>query len=174
MGHEVIVANPRQLGLIFGSRRKNDERDAEHQARLGRMDPRLLCPIQHRSNAAQKGLLTIKARKALVATRTRLVTAIRALAKSFGHRVSKADAAYFVRRTREELPPEMLEALEPLCATLESLQEQIAACDAAIEQLGSEGLERDHRAPPGQRGRPGDRAGLRADPGRQAPLSDEP
>lgn len=49
LGHEVIVANPRQVALIARSRRKTDRSDAEMLARLGRFDPKLLSPIQHRA-----------------------------------------------------------------------------------------------------------------------------
>ena len=49
MGHEVIVANARDVKSIAGSSRKSDARDAEQLARLARLDPKLLHPIQHRS-----------------------------------------------------------------------------------------------------------------------------
>jgi transposase len=48
-GHEVIVANPRQLRLITHSSTKTDRNDAEMLARLGRADPGLLKPVAHRS-----------------------------------------------------------------------------------------------------------------------------
>ncbi len=34
-GHEVLVANPRKLRLIYSNKRKTDEIDAENLARLG-------------------------------------------------------------------------------------------------------------------------------------------
>ncbi|MGH7630935.1 MAG: IS110 family transposase, partial [Gemmatimonadales bacterium] len=46
LGHEVLVANARQLRLIYGSDRKSDRVDAETLARLGRLDPALLKPIR--------------------------------------------------------------------------------------------------------------------------------
>src|SRR5262249_3498599 len=58
-GHEVIVANPRQLELITKSSRKTDKVDARTLARLARMDPELLRPIQHRSEKAQMDLMRI-------------------------------------------------------------------------------------------------------------------
>src|SRR5437764_6699521 len=42
LGHEVIVADARELKSIFASRRKSDPRDAEQLARLARVDVRLL------------------------------------------------------------------------------------------------------------------------------------
>jgi transposase len=52
-GHEVIVANARLVQLISHSSRKNDRVDAQTLARLARVDPQLLRPIQHRSERAQ-------------------------------------------------------------------------------------------------------------------------
>ena len=46
-GHELIVANPRQVKLITESSRKDDRLDAQTLARLARIDPQLLRPIQH-------------------------------------------------------------------------------------------------------------------------------
>lgn len=49
MGHEVILANPRQLPLISKSLKKTDSSDAETLARMGRADPKLLSPVKPRS-----------------------------------------------------------------------------------------------------------------------------
>ena len=48
LGHEVIVANPGRVRLIAVSATKHDRADAEHLARLGRIDPALLAPVRHR------------------------------------------------------------------------------------------------------------------------------
>jgi transposase len=76
-GHEVIVANARQVQLISKSSRKNDRMDAQMLARLVRVDPRLLRPIRHRSEQAQEHLRVIRVRAALVEARTMLVNAAR-------------------------------------------------------------------------------------------------
>jgi Transposase len=49
LGHEVIVAHARNVRLIGESRQKDDRLDAQALARLARIDPQLLSPIQHRS-----------------------------------------------------------------------------------------------------------------------------
>ena len=49
LGHEVIVANARMVALIPSNPKKRDPVDAEALARLGRVDPKLLYPIEHRS-----------------------------------------------------------------------------------------------------------------------------
>jgi transposase len=53
LGHEVIVARARNMRLIGESRRKDDRFDARTLARLARIDPELLGPVQHRSRKAR-------------------------------------------------------------------------------------------------------------------------
>jgi transposase len=79
LGHEVIVANPRQVALIGRSTRKDDPIDAQKLARLARVDPKLLYPIRHRGEQAQADLAVIRARAALVEGRTKLINAARGL-----------------------------------------------------------------------------------------------
>ena len=69
LGHEVIVANARQVKLISASSRKDDRLDAQTLARLARVDPQLLRPIQHRSEKAQGHLMAIRVRAASTAMR---------------------------------------------------------------------------------------------------------
>ena len=73
LGHEVVVANPRQVALIARSQRKTDRLDAAWLARLGRFDPELLAPIRHRSEQSQHDLAVVRARDALVRSRTLLI-----------------------------------------------------------------------------------------------------
>src|SRR5215831_6216636 len=87
LGHEVIVAQARKVRLIGESRKKDDRLDARTLARLARVDPELLGPIQHRSAEAQADLIMIRARASLVRTRTALVNAARGLTKSYGERL---------------------------------------------------------------------------------------
>src|SRR5258706_3233072 len=77
MGHEVIVAHARNVRLIGESSRKDDQLDARTLARLARIDPGLLGPVRHRSAKAQIHLTVIRARAALVSSRTALVNAAR-------------------------------------------------------------------------------------------------
>ena len=65
-GHEVIVANARQVQLISKSSSKDDRMDARTLARLARFDPQLLRPIRHRSEEAQQDLMAIRVRAAAV------------------------------------------------------------------------------------------------------------
>jgi transposase len=92
-GHEVLVANPRKTRLIYTSKRKTDELDAESLARLARLDPKLLYPIEHRSQASQTHLAILRSRQALIATRTQLINHVRGAVKSFGARLPKCTAS---------------------------------------------------------------------------------
>jgi len=58
----VIVANPRRVRLIAENDAKTDGFDAELLARLGRVDPRLLAPVAHRGEQAQRDLVLLRAR----------------------------------------------------------------------------------------------------------------
>jgi transposase len=58
LGHEVIVANPRQVKLITESGRKDDRLDAQTLGRLARIDRKLPRPIQHQSEKAPAALMT--------------------------------------------------------------------------------------------------------------------
>jgi hypothetical protein len=53
-GHEVLVASPRLMQGKKRRKRKNDRIDAQKLARLGRVDPQSLFPIDHRSRKCGK------------------------------------------------------------------------------------------------------------------------
>jgi transposase len=88
-GHEVLVANPRKVRLVYINKRKSDEIDAENLARLARLDPKLLYPLKHRGENSQAHLAIIRSREALVSCRTQLVNHVRGAVKSFGARLPK-------------------------------------------------------------------------------------
>ncbi len=134
-GHEVIVANARQVKLISASSRKNDRLDAQTLARLARVDPRLLRPIQHRSEEAQAHLMVIRVRAALIETRTSLVNTARGLAKSIGERLPKCDTDQMGVERMEGLPAVLQRTLQPLLEEVESLTEKIKESDDRIEQI---------------------------------------
>jgi transposase len=135
MGHEVIVANPRQLKLITESSRKNDRVDAEMLARLARVDPKLLRPIRHRGEEAQLDLMTIRARAALVEARTSLVNAVRGFSKTVGERLASCDTDQMGVEKMAGLPAGLQQILEPLLSQVEALTAGIKKYDREIEQI---------------------------------------
>jgi transposase len=137
LGHRVIVANPRRVQLISKSQKKTDDGDAELLARMGRADPKLLAPVEHRADAEHQALELVKARDQLVRVRTNLVVHIRSVVKSHGGgpRLPKCDAQGFHRRTKDLMPKELRPALLPLYRTLETLEERIKGYERQLARL---------------------------------------
>jgi transposase len=135
LGHEVIVAHARNVRLIGESRRKDDRIDALTLARLARIDPQLLSPVQHRSAKAQIHLTVIRARAGLVSVRTALVNTARGLVKSYGERLRGCGTSQVNRELAAGLSAELREALEPLLREVESLNERIKEYDRRIEEM---------------------------------------
>jgi len=131
-GHEIIVANPRNLQLITKNKSKSDRVDAELLARLGRVDPRLLSPIRHRSQKAQVDLVTVRTRAELIGTRTTLVNHVRGVVKCHGSRLPTCSAACFGRKVRSFLPQDLCDALNPVLELIEQVTEQIKVLDSKI------------------------------------------
>jgi transposase len=138
LGHDVIVGHAQKVRLIAKSRRKDDRLDARTLARLARIDPELLSPVKHRSAQAQLHLMEIRARAALVSSRTALVNAARGLVKSYGERLRKCHPQQVRREMTGELSMRLREALEPLLQQVESLNERIQEYDRRIERMAKE------------------------------------
>src|SRR5215211_6031887 len=131
-GHEMLVANARKLRLIYANKRKTDEVDAENLARLARLDPKLLYPLNHRGEGSQTHLAIIRSREALVSTRTQLVNHVRGAVKSFGARLPKCPARSFHKRAPEHIPEALRPALGPILETIGSLTERIREYDRQL------------------------------------------
>lgn len=138
LGHDVVVANARRLRMIYENESKCDEVDAEQLARVARLDPKLLHPIQHRGRRTRVDLAKLRSRDALVSTRTGLINHVRGTMKSFGDRLGSHSAPYFHRWVREQVPGDLLHALEPVIDLLESVEVQIDRLDKEIERMARE------------------------------------
>lgn len=137
-GHEVIVANPRKVALIYKNSRKCDERDAEILARLGRADPKLLSPVHLRREETRKALALLRSRDALVRSRTLLVNSVRSQAKTMGVRIGKSSTKCFEKAARRDLPEELLLTLGPVVDLIEQTSRRIRGYEKQIEELGKE------------------------------------
>ena len=137
-GHEVLVANARKLRLIYAKKRKTDEVDSENLARLARLDPQLLYPIEHRSEDSQAHMALIRSRQALVNCRTQLVNHVRGAVKSFGGRLPKCPARSFHKRASEHIPEALLPALGPILETIGSLTQRIRDYERKLETVCQE------------------------------------
>ena len=135
LGHEVIVADPNFAPMYATrSRRvKTDRRDARTLAeacRLGAYRP------AHRISAARRELrAALAARDALVRTRVRYVSLIRALLRREGIAVASGSSGAFLRRLETiTLPAALQPALAPLVTVLAPLNAAITAADAHITE----------------------------------------
>ncbi|MCE7894753.1 MAG: IS110 family transposase [Sorangiineae bacterium PRO1] len=137
-GHDVVVANPRRVRLIAEAERKSDRIDAETLARLGRADPKLLRPIEHRGAAAQQHLALLRVREGLVRSRTKLIQCARGLAKAFGTRLPASSAPSFAKRVREQDLEALFPGLDALLRQCDALTASIRELDSEVERLGRE------------------------------------
>jgi transposase len=135
LGHEVMVANPRQVALIAKNQRKTDRLDALRLARLARFDPQLLSPINHRSQQSQEDLELLRARQQLVRTRTALINHVRATVKSLGERLPACSAMTFHRKVVAILPATLRPALAPLLDVIGQLTDKIKVLDGQAVHL---------------------------------------
>ena len=139
LGHTVHVANARKVRAIFTSPNKNDQEDARMLARLGRADPKLLSPVQHRSESAQRALVRLKVREALVRSRVNAMNTVRFLVKSLGLQVPRGvKATAFVRKFRLLASAADTSLVEPLLQTLDALNARIKELDLDLETLAHE------------------------------------
>ena len=134
-GFEVIVANPRMLPLITQSDAKDDRSDAEHLARLGRADPKLLRPIEPRGEATQRDQSLLQVRNGLVQSRASLVTQARGLAKPLGMRLPSCTTEGFAGRMRKEGLEEVFPGMRELVEVVDHLTQQIHGLDREIEEV---------------------------------------
>ncbi len=113
---------------------KTDRRDARALAEaclLGAYHP------AHRLSDAQRhvrGRLAV--RDALVRTRTRYISLIRALLRQHGYRVPSGSAEAFLRRVLTlALPGRLLSEIAPLLAVMRHLNRQLVYSDQVIEEI---------------------------------------
>ena len=134
-GHEAIVANARAVQSIARSDSKSDRHDAEQLARLGRADVKLLHPIRHRSEAAQRHHALLAVRAQLVKARTGLIVQARGLAKALGERLPRCTTDAFARCLRRKGLTPLLPGMEAIVQTVEGLNEQISRVEREIETV---------------------------------------
>ncbi len=134
-GHEVIVANPRQIPLISQNNQKSDDHDPELLGRLARFDPQLLKPIHPRSLKDQIALAELRARDRLVSARSKLVNHVRGVVKSFGGRTTGVGVDNFHKEVEERIPQAARLSLGPLVTAIGALTDQIRLYDKRVEDL---------------------------------------
>ena len=140
LGHEVIVADPNFAPMYATRTRrvKTDRRDAR-----ALMDACVLGAYRpaHRLSDSQRHVRgRLGVRDALVRTRTRYISLIRALLRQHGYRVPSGSAEAFVHRVAATmtLPGRLLSLIAPLLAVMQHLNRQLAYFDEAIEHVATQ------------------------------------
>jgi transposase len=123
--------------LISKSQKKSDRRDAELLARLAASDPKLLSPITHRGEQAQRDLAIIKLRDMLVRGRLGLVASLRGIFESLGITLPGCSTQCFHKRMRAVLSKDDLALAEPMLTAIEALTQSILKCDREIERAAT-------------------------------------
>jgi transposase len=102
------------------------------------MDPALLSPVRHRSEAAQVDLAHARARDTLLRCRTALISHVRGAVKALGGRIPSCDARAFARRAPEHIPESLRPALMPLVDQVASVSVQMKELERRIERAADE------------------------------------
>ena len=120
---------------IYQHERKSDRRDALMLARIARMEPALLYPVEHGSQEAQQDLLRIKLRDSLVRARVGVINSIRATIKSLGYSVPPSSSERFHKVIQAALPAALREIIAPSVRALEELSLRIKVLERQISVL---------------------------------------
>ena len=138
-GLKVLVANARKLRAIYQNDRKCDRYDAMMLARIGRMDPKLLSPIRHRSESCQRDQALLKTRCALVRTRVNAINSVRFILKSLGVQLPAGwSSTSFGKKARAFLSQEDRRLINPLIELAIVCTEELKLLDEELDQLARE------------------------------------
>ena len=131
----MIVSNPRKTRAIYQHERKSDRRDALMLARIARMEPALLYPVQHGSEQAQQDLLRIKLRDSLVRARVGVINSLRFTLKSLGYAIANPSTERFHKVIEEQVPESVGSVIAPSVQALKELSFRIKLLDREIATL---------------------------------------
>lgn len=136
LGFEVIVAHARDLALIYGGDKKNDQLDAEKLARLAQADRKLLHPITHMTMERQADLMVMKARDLVVRQRTQIISTIRGLLRAGGYKLIEAEYTVdTIKKCCSELPQHIKSVILPLVQQIKFQESTIKDYDRQVKKL---------------------------------------
>lgn len=139
-GHEVrVVPSSLVRALGVGERKmKNDQRDAR---KLSEMDCRMEVPSVHIPSATRRDQQArVTARQGLVEARTKLINTVRSYFRTTASAQVKATSKTLAKNTRKRLSQQregIPDYIESILCVLDSLNEQIAKADEALQQLAA-------------------------------------
>ena len=131
LGHEVIVADP-NFGLMYGHRSRRVKTDRRDVAALAEACRHGIYRPAHRRSARQRTVQWhLNIRRELVATRTRAISAARAITRGAGYRIAGgATETFRTRLAALDLPAEMRDSLAPLERVIARLDDELEQADA--------------------------------------------
>ena len=139
LGHEVIVADPNFAPMYATRRRgvKTDRRDARTLAEACRLGAYRAI---HRASAAQRHVRAqLTVRDALIRTRTRYVSVVRALTRRDGLRLPSGEPVHTEAKLAAlPLSAPLAAELAPLRVVLDPLNAQIAVADARLAAVAAD------------------------------------
>ena len=138
LGHEVLVADARQLRLISQSYAKNDRNDAYWLAELGRTNPALLAPLEPRGQQVEQHRSWLTGRQTLVESRTKLLNSVRGIAKSHGIRFGPCGMTKWAAAVEQQCPAVLQTILEPMARIIVALTREINELEQRLEKLGEQ------------------------------------
>ena len=138
LGHEVFVADARQLRLISQSYAKNDRNDAYWLGELGRTNTDLLAPVEPRGQQVEQHRSWLTGRETLVGARTKLINSLRGIAKSHGIRFGPCGMTKWAAAVKRECPAVLQTILKPMARIIAALTREINELDRRLEKLGKE------------------------------------
>jgi transposase len=142
LGHEVIVADPNYAPMYGRLQRrvKTDRRDARALAEACRSGT---YRTAHRTSDEKRSFRAqLAVREALVRTRSRYISLIRALLRREGMRVKTGSANRFLERLAEiEIPTRLRRELQPLRALMKPLETQIDRADRRMAKLAANDVQ---------------------------------
>jgi len=104
-------------------------------ARIARMEPALLYPVQHGSAQAQQDLLRIKLRDSLVRARVGVINSLRFTLKSLGYAIANPSTERFHKVIQEQVPESVGSVIAPSVQALKELSLRIKLLDREIITL---------------------------------------
>src|SRR5260370_905913 len=123
-----------QQGLTKRKKKRIREMTA-NKNRANGVDLDVLSAIRHRGAEAQADLAVIRARAALVESRTGLINCARGLVKPPGERLRKCDADQVEEALAAPLSEQAKVVIGPLLASVEAISEQIRGYEEKIEEI---------------------------------------
>jgi transposase len=139
LGHQVVVANPNFAPMYAtrSKRVKTDKRDARALAEACRLGAYRQAHRTSEEQRRRRQMLTV--REALVRTRARYISLIKALVRQTGERLNSRDAQRMVEKVSAlPLPEHLHAAIAPLLVVMQEVTEQITTLDAELKALVTE------------------------------------